>query len=169
MVKKSSGWNLAEMQETLVKDTEQRIEQGFEEIRKEVKESGQGAKGAGTDVSSGAIGDSTVGTVSAEDNTRSAVADRPGEPVPAVPHVSGVPTASVPQAAVYRTARMFHKERTQDVLVHCPVSLHKRLKDLKDHIWDEYGERVNINNMVIEAIALWLDQQEGKCKVSATT
>lgn len=123
MVKKSSGWNLAEMQETLVKDTEQRIEQGFEEIRKDVK-----------------------------------------EPVPAVPHVSGVPAASVPQAAVYRTARMFHKERTQDVLVHCPVSLHKRLKDLKDHIWDEYGERVNINNMVIEAIALWLDQQEGKSK-----
>ena len=150
MVKKSSGWNLAEMQETLVKDTEQRIEQGFEEIRKEVKES-EGAKGSGTDAPSGAV------------------ADSPEEPVPAVPHVSGVPTASVPQAAVYRTARMFHKERTQDVLVHCPVSLHKRLKDLKDHIWDEYGERVNINNMVIEAIALWLDQQEGKCKVSATT
>ena len=150
MVKKSSGWNLAEMQETLVKDTEQRIEQGFDEIRKEVKESGQGAKGAGTDAPSGAV------------------ADSPGETVPTVPHVSGVPTASVPQAAVYRTARMFHKERTQDVLVHCPVSLHKRLKDLKDHIWDEYGERVNINNMVIEAIALWLDQQESN-KVSATT
>lgn len=146
MVKKSNGWNLAEMQETLVKDTEQRIEQGFEEIRKEVKESEQGTKGSGTDAPSGAV------------------ADRPGEPVQAVPHVSGVPAASVPQAAVYRTARMFHKERTQDVLVHCPVSLHKRLKDLKDHIWDEYGERVNINNMVIEAIALWLDQQEGKSK-----
>ena len=148
MVKKSSGWNLAEMQETLVKDTEQRIEQGFEEIRKEVKETGQVAKGSGTDAPSGAV------------------ADRPGETVPAVPHVSGVPAASVPQAAVYRTARMFHKERTQDVLVHCPVSLHKRLKDLKDHIWDEYGERVNINNMVIEAIALWLDQQEGKKSIN---
>ncbi len=148
MVKKSSGWNLAEMQETLVKDTEQRIEQGFEEIRKEVKESGQGVKGSGTDAPSGAV------------------ADRPGETVQAVPRVSGVPAASVPQAAVYRTARMFHKERTQDVLVHCPVSLHKRLKDLKDHIWDEYGERVNINNMVIEAIALWLDQQEGKKSIN---
>ena len=126
-----------------MKDTEQRIEQGFEDIRKEVKESGQGAKGSVTDAPSGAV------------------ADRPGETVPAVPHVSGVP-----QAAVYRTARMFHKERTQDVLVHCPVSLHKRLKDLKDHIWDEYGERVNINNMVIEAIALWLDQQEGKKSIN---
>ena len=32
MVKKSSGWNLQEMQETLVKDTEQRISDGFHEI-----------------------------------------------------------------------------------------------------------------------------------------
>ena len=32
MVKKSNGWNLQEMQETLIKDTEQRINQGFEEI-----------------------------------------------------------------------------------------------------------------------------------------
>jgi hypothetical protein len=32
MTKKSSGWNLQEMQETLVKDTEQSIEQGFKEI-----------------------------------------------------------------------------------------------------------------------------------------
>lgn len=32
MVKKSSGWNLQEMQETLVKDTEQRISDGFQEI-----------------------------------------------------------------------------------------------------------------------------------------
>jgi len=32
MAKKSSGWNLQEMQETLVKDTEQRISDGFQEI-----------------------------------------------------------------------------------------------------------------------------------------
>lgn len=32
MVKKSNGWNLQEMQETLVKDTEQRISDGFHEI-----------------------------------------------------------------------------------------------------------------------------------------
>ena len=35
MVKKSSGWNLQEMQGTLVKDTEQSIEQGFKEIANE--------------------------------------------------------------------------------------------------------------------------------------
>lgn len=32
MVKKSNNWNLREMQETLVKDTEQRISDGFQEI-----------------------------------------------------------------------------------------------------------------------------------------
>ncbi len=32
MVKKSNNWNLQEMQETLVKDTEQRISDGFHEI-----------------------------------------------------------------------------------------------------------------------------------------
>ena len=53
--------------------------------------------------------------------------------------------------------------------MHCPESLHRRLRERKDHLWDEYGERVTINNMVIEAIALWLDVQEGKKKVSATT
>lgn len=33
MTKKSNSWNLQELQETLVKDTEQSIEQGFESIR----------------------------------------------------------------------------------------------------------------------------------------
>jgi len=35
MAKKSNGWNLQELQETLVKDTEQSIEQGFKEIANE--------------------------------------------------------------------------------------------------------------------------------------
>ena len=35
MVKKSSGWNLQEMQGTLVKDTEQSISDGFQEIAEE--------------------------------------------------------------------------------------------------------------------------------------
>ena len=153
MVKKGNRWNLAELQETLVKDAEEKISQGFEEIA-------EGAKGSGTDAPK--EGEDTQGTVPAVTSV-SPVGEH------AASHQGQSP--SVPQAAqatVVRTARMFHKERTQDVLVHCPVSLHKRLKDLKDHIWDEYGERVNINNMVIEAIALWLDQQESN-KVSATT
>ena len=35
MVKKSGGWNLQDMQDTLVKDTEQKISDGFEEIKSE--------------------------------------------------------------------------------------------------------------------------------------
>ena len=154
MVKKSSGWNLAEMQETLVKDAEEKISQGFEEIA-------EGAKGSGTDAPKEVEG--TQGTVPAVTSV-SPVGEH------AASHQGQSP--SVPQAAqtatVVRTARMFHKERTQDVLVHCPESLHRRLRERKDHLWDEYGERVTINNMVIEAIALWLDQQESN-KVSATT
>ena len=105
MVKKSSGWNLQDMQDTLVKDTEQKISDGFEEIKIE--------------------------------------AQQPLEPVREI-------TAT----------RKFHKERTQDILGHCPVSLHRRLTELKNHRWDEYGERVTINNMIVEAIADWLDRKD---------
>lgn len=153
MVKKGNRWNLAELQETLVKDAEEKISQGFEEIA-------DGAKGSGTDAPK--EGEDTQGTVPAVTSV-SPVGEH------AASHQGQSP--SVPQAAqatVVRTARMFHKERTQDVLVHCPESLHRRLRERKDHLWDEYGERVTINNMVIEAIALWLDQQESN-KVSATT
>ena len=107
MVKKSNGWNLQDMQATLVKDTEERIEQGFEEIKQEQAK---------------------------------------------------VPDAS-PSGTNQPTRRMYHKERTQDVLVQCPASLHRRLTELKNHRWDEYGERVTINNMIVDAIAQWLDGQ----------
>ena len=107
MVKKSSGWNLQDMQDTLVKDTEQKISDGFEEIKSETQQ--------------------------------------PLEPVREI-------TAT----------RMWHKELKQDVLVHCPVSLHRKLKDLKDKRWDETGVKVNIKDMVVEAIADWLDKQDAK-------
>lgn len=149
MVKKGNRWNLAELQETLVKDAEEKISQGFEEIA-------EGAKGSGTDAPK--EGEDTQGTVPAVTSADAGTSHQGQSP-------------SVPQAAqtatVVRTARMFHKERTQDVLVHCPESLHRRLRERKDHLWDEYGERVTINNMVIEAIALWLDRQESN-KVSET-
>ena len=165
MVKKGNRWNLAELQETLVKDAEEKISQGFEEIA-------EGAKGSGADAPK--EGEDTQGTVPAvtpfSPVGEHAASHQGSSCVPLV--ASGkAERPSVPQAAqatVVRTARMFHKERTQDVLVHCPESLHRRLRERKDHLWDEYGERVTINNMVIEAIALWLDQQESN-KVSATT
>lgn len=120
MVKKSNGWNLQDMQATLVKDTEQKISDGFEEIRNEQK----------AEVPAGS---------------------------PAVP--SQQPLEPVRNIADQPTRRMYHKERTQDVLVHCPASLHRQLTELKNHRWDEYGERVTINNMIVDAIAQWLDGQ----------
>ena len=41
---KKNNWNLQEMQETLVKDTEQNIEQGFKEIADESVPSGSAAR-----------------------------------------------------------------------------------------------------------------------------
>ena len=43
MTKKSNSWNLQELQETLVKDTEQNIEQGFKEIANDSVPSGSAA------------------------------------------------------------------------------------------------------------------------------
>ena len=56
------------------------------------------------------------------------------------------------------TARKFHKEPTRDILVHCPASLHTRLSNYKMKRWDDLGDRMTINNMVVEAIADWLDK-----------
>jgi len=62
---------------------------------------------------------------------------------------------------------MYHKEPKQDILVHCPISLHRRLTAYKTKVYDESGDRVTINNMIVDAIASWLDEHENK--VSATT
>lgn len=110
MVKKSNGWNLQEMQETLVKDTEQRISDGFQEIAEE-----QGG----------------------EKHQPSSVSPQPSE-----------------------------QEPTKGVQTYIAVSMYRRLSDIKL----TRGE--TIGNLVAEAVALWLDVQEGKAKVekvSATT
>jgi hypothetical protein len=101
MVKKSNNWNLQEMQDTLVKDTEQKIEQGFKDIA-----NGQQAGGATT-----------------------------------------VPSDSV--ASV-------ESEPTKGVQTYIPMSQYRRLNDIKL----TRGE--NIAALVAQAIALWLDVQEGK-------
>lgn len=133
MAKKSSGWNLQEMQDTLVKDTEQKITDGFEQIANGGAETFDEDKGG----SDHEVKAATFTEDKAENVTKS------HDPV------------------VTSKARAFHKERKQDVLVHCPVSLHRKLKELKDLRWDEDGIRVNINDMVVDAIADWLDKQDG--------
>ena len=109
MVKnKKNGWNLQELQETLVKDTEQRIEHGFEEIKKE--QSG-------------------------------------GESKPET-----APQASQPKP----------QEPTKGVQTYIPMSMYRRLNDLK------LSRGETIGNLVIQAIDLWLDVQEGTKKVATT-
>lgn len=96
MVKKSNNWNLQEMQETLVKDTEQRISDGFQEIANE---------------------------------------QQVGEHQPS------------------------EKEPTKGVQTYIPMSMYRRLNDIK------LTRRENIAALVAQAIELWLDVQEGKRKV----
>ena len=102
MVKKNN-WNLQEMQETLIKDTEQRISDGFQEI-------------------------ASVESV--------AVLQQPSDQQP--------------------------KEQTKGVQTYIPMSMYRRLNDIK------LTRRENIAALVAQAIELWLDVQEGKQKVSAT-
>jgi hypothetical protein len=92
-----NNWNLQDMQDTLVKDTEQRIEHGFEKIK-----NGQ-----------------TV------------------EPV------------AVPQQPK-------DAEPTKGVQTYIPMSLYRRLNDIKLTRGD------TIASLVAEAVALWVDVQEGK-------
>lgn len=107
MAKKNNGWNLQEMQETLVKDTEQRISDGFQKIA-----SGQGEQ----------------------------------QPVQSV---------AVPQQPSEQP-----KEPTKGVQTYIPMSMYRRLNDIK------LTRRENIAALVAQAIELWLDVQEGKRRVS---
>ena len=92
------------MQGTLVKDTEQSIEQGFKEIAEE-----QGGE-------------------------------------------KHQPSSISPQTS--------EQEPTKGVQTYIAVSMYRRLSDIKL----TRGE--TIGNLVAEAVALWLDVQEGKAKVS---
>lgn len=123
----------------MVKTTEQTVTSGYERIEQQEQADSQGRQ-------------------QQSDNQGNQQQPSPVQNSAVIPQ-SPAQSLAAPQAQVYRTARLYHKERTQDILVHCPQSLHRRMTDLKNHLWDEYGERVTINNMAVEAIALWLDQK----------
>lgn len=110
--KKAKGWNLAEMQETLIKDTEQKIEQGFKEL---AEQSGGG---------------DTQGTVP-------------------------VVTSEISQRGQSPSVTGF-QEPTQNINIPIPASQHTRLKIISAQT------RQTMKDMVVQAIGLWLDVQEGK-------
>ena len=108
--RRAKGWNLAEMQETLIKDTEQKIEQGFKEL---AEQSGD-----------------TQGTVP-------------------------VVTSDISQRGQSLSVTGF-QEPTQNINIPIPASQHTRLKIISAQT------RQTMKDMVVQAIGLWLDVQEGK-------
>ena len=127
--KKTKGWSLAEMQDTLVKDTEEKIEQGFREIAKEQSE-GQ------TD---GGTGQPPAVPTGGEQSSSPAVQ----------PLTSTKNSQQQGQASIYQ-------EPTQNINIPIPTSQHTRLKIISAQT------RQPMKDMVVQAIGLWLDVQEGK-------
>ena len=109
---KKNNWNLQEMQETLVKDTEQRISDGFQEISNE-----QGG----------------------EKHQPSSISHQPSA-------ISPHPSAIIHQPS--------EQEPTKGVQTYIPMSMYRRLNDIKLTRGD------TVANLVAEAIAYWLDAQE---------
>ena len=117
------------MQETLVKDTEQRISDGFQEI-------------------------ASIPSVPSGSTARNQTSVPSGFPARTITPS----TATTPEASA-----LGKDEPTKGVQTYIPVSMYRRLNDIK------LTRRENIAALVAQAIALWLDVQEGKTKVSATT
>lgn len=128
--KKAKGWSLAEMQDTLVKDTEEKIEQGFREIAKE--QSGGPADG----------GTWQPPAVPTGGEQSSSPAVQPARDITA-------PAGQQAQPSVYQ-------EPTQNINIPIPTSQHTRLKIISA------TSRQTMKDMVVQAIGLWLDVQEGK-------
>ena len=80
---------------------------------------------------------------------------------PSVP--SGLPASAEPVAVPQQPSEQQSKEPAKGVQTYIPMSMYRRLNDIK------LTRRENIAALVAQAIALWLDVQEGKTKVSATT
>lgn len=71
--------------------------------------------------------------------------------------------AGVESALVEPKPAEKHAEPTKGVQTYIAVSMYRRLSDIK------LSRGETIGNLVAEAVALWLDVQEGKKKVSETT
>lgn len=123
--KKANKWNLAELQDSLVKDTEQKIEQGFKEIAE------QGSEAA-----------------VAQQQTQQAL-----EPVRDITAPAGRTDGAV--------AAVTYQEPMQNINIPIPTSQHIRLKIISAQ------SRQTMKDMVVQAIGLWLDVQEGKKTVKS--
>lgn len=123
--KKANKWNLAELQDSLVKDTEQKIEQGFKEIAEQSSEAAV-----------------------AQQQTQQAL-----EPVRDITAPAGRTDGAV--------AAVTYQEPMQNINIPIPTSQHIRLKIISAQ------SRQTMKDMVVQAIGLWLDVQEGKKTVKS--
>ena len=127
--KKANKWNLAELQDSLVKDTEQKIEQGFKEIAEQSSEAAV-----------------------AQQQTQQA-AQQALEPVRDITAPAGRTDGAV--------AAVTYQEPMQNINIPIPTSQHIRLKIISAQ------SRQTMKDMVVQAIGLWLDVQEGKKTVKS--
>ena len=74
-------------------------------------------------------------------------------------HMEPVPAVS----AAATVKRAMETEPTKGIQTNVPMSVYRRLNDIK------LSRGETIGNLVAEAVLFWLDVQEGKKKVSATT
>ena len=124
--KKANKWNLAELQDSLVKDTEQKIEQGFKEIAEQSSEA----------------------AVAQQQTQQQAL-----EPVRDITAPAGRTDGAV--------AAVTYQEPMQNINIPIPTSQHIRLKIISAQ------SRQTMKDMVVQAIGLWLDVQEGKKTVKS--
>lgn len=90
----------------------------------------------------------TMGDTSG-DNPRSAIGDSTEGTVPTV-------------SAAATVKRAMESEPTKGIQTNVPMSVYRRLNDIK------LSRGETIGNLVAEAVLFWLDVQEGKRKVSET-
>ena len=126
--KKANKWNLAELQDSLVKDTEQKIEQGFKEIAEQ-------------------------GMAAADGGVSAPAAQQALEPVRDITEPAGRTDGAV--------AAVTYQEPMQNINIPIPTSQHMRLKIISAQ------SRQTMKDMVVQAIGLWLDVQEGKKTVKS--
>ena len=88
------------------------------------------------------------------------ISDMENEVLEGISKVASASSESVKSVAVpQQPSDQQAKEQTKGVQTYIPMSMYRRLNDIK------LTRRENIAALVAQAIALWLDVQEGKQKV----
>ena len=132
-------FNFEEAREKAIKAADQELERGLEEMATE-----KGTKGSGTFVTSemGQSGGQAPGQASIQ-------------PVREITAPAIQPLASTKNSQQQGQASIY-QEPTQNINIPIPTSQHTRLKIISAQT------RQPMKDMVVQAIGLWLDVQEGK-------